>query len=450
MNVLVTGVGGPTPRSFVRAVRNSGRSSLQGFRFIGVDCNQLSYGLYDRTLFDAGYLVPRADHQDYWTQINHIIEAENISMAVVLPEQEVLVWAENKDKLIQKVITHLPEPALASALIDKYRLHVELSHSDLVPAFIQVDPKNYDYKKIVDKVGENFWIRGTVGSSGFGSLQIGSSTVLDNWIAINSTIEQFIATEFLPGRNLACKLLYFDGQMKRSVCAERVHYIMAKVAPSGITGNTSFGRMLNFPELVEIAEDTMGSITAKIGVKPHGIFTLDFKEDQAGRPKLTEINVRHVAFNSSLAAGGANLPADTLELLQLSDTSSAERIDYTFQQPMIFLRDVDGEPIVMPEAALLGAEQDYSLSTRTSTVSDKANGAAPIQMLMGLLNSILETSCRPALDHLQPQDRLQEDLGFDSLELAELTVRLEAETGVDVFRDGVVRTVGEILAKLNP
>ncbi|HAC89780.1 MAG TPA: acyl carrier protein [Planctomycetaceae bacterium] len=71
-------------------------------------------------------------------------------------------------------------------------------------------------------------------------------------------------------------------------------------------------------------------------------------------------------------------------------------------------------------------------------------------MLMGLLNSILETSCRPALDHLQPQDRLQEDLGFDSLELAELTVRLEAETGVDVFRDGVVRTVGEILAKLNP
>jgi acyl carrier protein len=185
-------------------------------------------------------------------------------------------------------------------------------------------------------------------------------------------------------------------------------------------------------------------------VKPHGIFTLDFKEDQAGRPKLTEINVRHVAFNSSLAAGGANLPADTLELLQLSDTSSAERIDYTFQQPMIFLRDVDGEPIVMPEAALLGAEQDYSLSTRTSTVSDKANGAAPIQMLMGLLNSILETSCRPALDHLQPQDRLQEDLGFDSLELAELTVRLEAETGVDVFRDGVVRTVGEILAKLNP
>lgn len=447
MNVLVTGVGGPTPRSFVRAVRYSGRSSLKGFRFVGVDCNQLAYGLYDRTLFDSGYLVPRADHPDYWRHINRIIEAEDISMAVVLPEQEVLVWAENKHKLIRQIMCHLPDPALAAALIDKYRLHIELSHSDLVPAFIQVDPKGYSYDEIVEKVGENFWIRGTVGSSGFGSLQISSSTMLDNWIAINATIEQFIATEYLPGRNLACKLLYFDGEVKRTACAERVQYIMAKVAPSGITGNTSFGRLLNFPELVRIAEHSMETITRKIGVKPHGIFTLDFKEDQAGAPKLTEINVRHVAFNSSLAAGGANLPADTLEFLLLRDLSSIQRVDYAFEQPMIFLRDVDGEPIVMPEAALLCTESETEAFFETDN-NILAGDKAPIRMLMSLVNSILETSSRPTLDQLRLQDRLQEDLGFDSLELAELTVRLEAETGVDVFRDGVVRTVGEILAKL--
>ncbi len=40
--------------------------------------------------------------------------------------------------------------------------------------------------------------------------------------------------------------------------------------------------------------------------------------------------------------------------------------------------------------------------------------------------------------------RLREDLGTDSLELAILTVKLEAEFGVDVFMDGVVNTVGEI------
>jgi len=38
---------------------------------------------------------------------------------------------------------------------------------------------------------------------------------------------------------------------------------------------------------------------------------------------------------------------------------------------------------------------------------------------------------------------------LDSLDLAELTVRLEEEFGVDVFEDGIVETVEEILTKLS-
>lgn len=44
--------------------------------------------------------------------------------------------------------------------------------------------------------------------------------------------------------------------------------------------------------------------------------------------------------------------------------------------------------------------------------------------------------------------RLREDLGFDSIDLAELTARLDHEFGVDVFADGPVETVGEVLAKV--
>ncbi len=44
--------------------------------------------------------------------------------------------------------------------------------------------------------------------------------------------------------------------------------------------------------------------------------------------------------------------------------------------------------------------------------------------------------------------RLREDLGLDSLQLAVLTVKIEAEFGVDVFADGVVTTVGEIEEKI--
>jgi acyl carrier protein len=44
---------------------------------------------------------------------------------------------------------------------------------------------------------------------------------------------------------------------------------------------------------------------------------------------------------------------------------------------------------------------------------------------------------------------LKNDLGLDSLELAELTVYIEDEFGIDIFEDGVVKTVKEIYNKLN-
>jgi len=351
-NILVTGVGGPTPRSFVRAVNQSVGNESKEYRFIGVDCNPLAYGLYDRTLFDVSYVVPRANQSGYWEKINEIIINENIDGAVVLPEVEVLEWSKNRDKLKSSVKVHLPDFKLANTLVNKHRLHDLLADTEWVPRFSRVDPENYDYKKLSAEVGNVFWIRSTVGSSGLGSLKIESETALAQWISINDGVDEFIATEYLPGRNLACKMLYFDGRLTRTACAERVHYIMAKVAPSGITGNTSFGRLINEPNLVDISEETLNFISEKVGRELNGIFTVDFKEDINGVPKITEINIRHVAFTSSIAAGGANLPADTLNML-FNGSLSPERLDYEYEEGLIFLRDVDSLPIIMKEEDFL-------------------------------------------------------------------------------------------------
>lgn len=354
--ILVTGVGGPTPRSFVRAVKNFGGNDAEQFRFIGADCNPLAYGLYDKTLFETCYLVPRATEDDYWPSINEIIGKENISGAIVLPEVEVLEWAKSASNLNRELKVHLPDYHLANTLVNKHRLHEILEDTSWVPKFRKVDPDNYDYKKLSDEVGDVFWIRSTEGSSGLGSLKIESESALSQWISINEGVKEFIATEYLPGRNMACKMLYFDGALARTACAERVHYIMAKVAPSGITGNTSFGRLINEPGLVKISEETLEFISAEIDSQLNGIFTVDFKEDMNGVPKITEINIRHVAFTSSIAAGGANLPMDTLAHL-FNGPLTPRRVDYTYDNGLIFLRDVDSLPIIMNEKDLL---KDFS------------------------------------------------------------------------------------------
>jgi len=355
-NILVTGVGGPTPRSFVRAIKLNEISDKQ-YRFIGADCNPLAYGLYDQKLFNEGYVVPRADASEYWDAINRIVEKEAIDAAVVLPEVEVLEWAKNhRSRLEADINVHLPDYELAKTLVNKHRLHDLLKNTEWVPRFRRVDPKTFSYEKLAATVGSPFWIRSTEGSSGLGSLKIESGPALAQWISINDGVDEFIATEFLPGRNMACKMLYFDGKLTRTACAERVNYIMAKVAPSGITGNTSFGRLINEPDLVNISEKTLEYISDEAGSKLNGIFTVDFKEDSDGKPKITEINIRHVAFTSSMAAGGANIPFDTLDMMMNgSDGASAQRKDYRYREELIFLRDVDSEPIIMKEKDLLKA-----------------------------------------------------------------------------------------------
>jgi hypothetical protein len=353
-NILITGVGGPTPRSFVRAVKWFGGPMAEQFNFIGADCNPLAYGLYEKALFSQSFILPRADNAGYWDAVNKLVADNNIDGAIILPEVEVIEWAKNAaTKLDKKIRLHLPDYTLAKEIVNKHRLHELLEGSTAIPKFFRLNPQRYDYNELVATVGNVFWVRSTEGSSGLGSLKIDNEKALEQWIAINPGVTEFIASEFLPGRNMACKLLYFNNKLLRTACAERVNYIMAKVAPSGITGNTSFGRLLNEPGLVNISVQSIESIATRLGVGLNGIFTVDYKEDAAGNAKITEINIRHVAFNASIAAGGANLPADTLRYLFFDNPQVAETIHYQFEDGLIFLRDVDGYPIVMKEKELL-------------------------------------------------------------------------------------------------
>jgi acyl carrier protein len=65
-----------------------------------------------------------------------------------------------------------------------------------------------------------------------------------------------------------------------------------------------------------------------------------------------------------------------------------------------------------------------------------------------IINKVLENRSRKKIPEFHPEMHLWNDIGFDSLDLAELTVRLEAEYEVDIFEDGIVSTVGELFAKL--
>tara|TARA_B110000003_G_C16182982_1_gene352146 strand:- start:110 stop:334 length:225 start_codon:yes stop_codon:yes gene_type:complete len=63
-------------------------------------------------------------------------------------------------------------------------------------------------------------------------------------------------------------------------------------------------------------------------------------------------------------------------------------------------------------------------------------------------NLIIENEIEVSTEKINDSTSLVNDLGLDSFNLAQLTVEIESEFGVDIFENGVISTVGDIFKQL--
>lgn len=64
--------------------------------------------------------------------------------------------------------------------------------------------------------------------------------------------------------------------------------------------------------------------------------------------KVTEVNIRHMAYTGVMAHVGFNLIEDTIKIMEDGNCDRVERVPYYhYEKPYVFLRDVDVEPIVL-------------------------------------------------------------------------------------------------------
>lgn len=73
---------------------------------------------------------------------------------------------------------------------------------------------------------------------------------------------------------------------------------------------------------------------------------------------------------------------------------------------------------------------------------------SPEKELLALAERVHRHKGLGRLESVNAGSRLREDMGFTSLDLAELTVRIEERFGVDVFAEGVVYTWGEMCERV--
>lgn len=72
-----------------------------------------------------------------------------------------------------------------------------------------------------------------------------------------------------------------------------------------------------------------------------------------------------------------------------------------------------------------------------------------MEQLNAIIKIIANNKDSNKLIEISMNTDLRVDLGFDSLDLAELTVRCEQAFGIDIFADGIVTSIKEVMVKIN-
>ena len=343
--ILITGIGGLTPRSIAGIVREN----HPDYKIIGCDIEKKAMGFFMKGLLDEYYIAPPCDDPDYFPWMERLVAERRVDYAFVQPESEIVAWGDYYDKN-----GRYPCPVfmgckvLSESLRDKAIMAELLEGTDFIPKTIKVTQDNPRFEEVENQIGFPCWIRATEGTGGLGSLRLDDISSYKSWLFINSRIPEFTVSEFLTGRHLANEMLYYNGEYVKGAALECVEYVMANTAPSHVTGNTHFGRFLNEDRINEFCDSCIKYLEKKLGVPAHGILSFDLKENSKGEMKVTEVNIRHMAYTGVMAHIGFDLIEDTIRIMEDGDARNIERDPFHhYEKPYIFLRDVDVEPIIL-------------------------------------------------------------------------------------------------------
>jgi predicted ATP-grasp superfamily ATP-dependent carboligase len=339
MNILITGACGVTSRAVARSLKMS--EHFKTAKLVGTDVAQNIYGLYEG-LFERIYRVPPATAPGYLSVMGTICSKEAVDLAIVIPEPEVLFWVEHE----MPVRSLLPPPRFCKIAISKRRTYEALVGEGLVPRFEIAARGDIVAGNVLYPAGKQVWVRDFAegSTSGKGALRASSLAEIQAWAVLNPQTEEFMLADYLPGRNFACCLLFHNDRLVKRASYERIRYYMGHLVMSGISGNISQGKLVNDALSLETAEHTVRVISKHTEEEMHGIVTVDLREDAAGHPLVTEINLRHTACTSAFAQGGANM-AEAQVLALLGQTSSIDQFEVAFPANNLILRDIDGLPL---------------------------------------------------------------------------------------------------------
>lgn len=287
MRVLVLGAGGPAGVNTIHALQAAGHEVS------GWDANPAHYPWIEAT----GAEVIAAESY---------LAAGDYDLFVPQADPLVLELAQHRD--ILDGATVLPATGTILVCQDKFETGWRWARGRLRSPVHRLDGPG-DVPDAFDLLGAPLWLRATRGAGARGATVAETTGVAVAWLeywALRQPDWEFVAEEYLPGRDYAWCGVYHHGQLLASFARERLEYIYPNLAPSGRTGTPTIARVVHDDRVNEIAEFAV----EMIDLDWHGVACVDLREDSDGVPRPTEINAGRTCTTVPLYHEvGLNVPA---------------------------------------------------------------------------------------------------------------------------------------------
>lgn len=301
VNVLVTGIGGPTAQGVLR-----GFLDKENVYAVGVDRREVTSG---NQFCDKTYQIPRfTDVELYKKKILEIVKKEKIDVIFPALHEEIALYQEFREEL--GILVALPESDHFKALMDKEQTYIHLAKNGLskyIPRYIGFTSTR-KIRQIINShfaEDENIVVKEV---TGYGAMGFSIVTERDRYLqAVRQgknkyiSVEDFseidsgdrkIAMEYLSGTEYSVDVFLHDDQLIVAVPRERTG------VSSGIVLD---GKVIYDAALISAAAEVAESLASE------GFLNLQFFKTDNGF-LLTDVNARFCGSQVMSLGAGVNFP----------------------------------------------------------------------------------------------------------------------------------------------
>lgn len=284
ITALVTGAGALLGQGIVRSLQGSTIDA----RIVTADPSALSAGLY---WGDRGYLIERADSEKYMERLEEVLSIEKPDVVMVGTDVELDILSRNKEYIEQKYgsIVIVSDPRVIAIADDKYLTFEFFKAIGANPPESAL-PEHIDaLERLIEKVGFPLIVKPRIGARAVGVSKVNNRSELDAALRGRAglVVQECVGNE--QGEYTAGAVV-FEGSAKAAIVMRR----------DLRDGNTYRAYVDNDPML--------HAAVCEFGAKlnPFGPVNFQFRVDQAGVPRVFEINGRFSGTTPLRALAGFN------------------------------------------------------------------------------------------------------------------------------------------------